>query len=289
MNAVLVWLCRSTQESVANLLRSMDFASRNFLRWSPADILVFHEDGFDEDAVRRGAKTLNLPGNLRFAKVDFSAVKPGFENLAQQARGYRHMCHFFGDDIFNRAELSCYDYFMRLDDDSYILSQIKFNVFDKMSKEGIKYSYRFEMTENKNVCQGLLETAQAFIDANPHLNRTGARPKKVKLYYTNFEICDLKWFQSEPWKKYFEAIDAANGIWTNRWGDAPIRWLGLQYLLVPKEILPLKWMAYQHQFRLRRGFMSRLPLEYIRYALTIVIYNVKNLIWNWKHSHTGTI
>lgn len=262
MKDVVVYLTRSSDTEVAQLLRSLRLLSEHFLPWSPADVIVFHEADLDTRLLRSEESIVRL--GVRFAQVDFSSVPPGTELLSRGQRGYRHMCHFFANDIFLREELRTYRYYMRLDVDSFILSDVKFNVFEKMAQNGIKYTYRMEMREKRSVSSGLMETVQSFFNENPGLSRAAPDIRHVCLYYTNFEICDLAYFRGTPWQRFFAAIDAAGGIWRHRWGDAPIRWMGLKYLLPEDEMLCLKCMTYRHQFVVRKGFTFRLPLEYAR-------------------------
>jgi hypothetical protein len=46
-------------------------------------------------------------------------------------------------------------------------------------------------------------------------------------YYTNFEIGYLPFFRSEPYQSYFRHLDSEGGFYYYRWGDAPIRLLGV--------------------------------------------------------------
>lgn len=242
---------------------------RNLLPWSPADIFIFHEADLDESMLSPHAVFKRL--DVKFAEVDFSSVPYGTESLTRGQRGYRHMCHFFANDVFLRNELSSYEYYMRLDVDSFILSKISFNIFDAMRSRNLKYAYRMIMTENARVAEGLLETAKAFFSTNRDIAVSHPYIRKAKLYYTNFEICDLKFFRSDPWQRYFAAIDSAGGIWRTRWGDAPIRWLGLQYLLRKNEIWFFRGMTYHHQFLLHKGFGFRFPIEYAKCVISALI------------------
>lgn len=270
MKAIIAYLSRSTDDNIRQMLRSIRLLEKNFLPWSPADIIIFHESGFDKSLIERETGCKTSAGSIRFAQVDFSANHPGLENLAKGQRGYRHMCHFFANDVFSRQELAKYDYYMRLDVDSYLLSKVRYNIFERMSQRGWRYVYRMEMNEREYVANGLLDVTRAFFVANPALNIAKPSIRRVGLYYTNFEICDLAFFRDTPWQRFFAAIDAAGGIWRCRWGDAPIRWLGLKHLLRPCEIYCIRQLSYFHQFRLRSGFACRLPLEYLRYAALVM-------------------
>ena len=268
---VVVYLSRSNEREMGQLLESLRLLEANILPWSPADVIVFHEADFDKSRLMGDPVVVRL--GVKFALVDFSSVPPGTEGLSPGQRGYRHMCHFFANEIFLREELRDYDYYMRLDVDSYVLSKVGFNIFEKMARENLKYVYRMEMTESKSVSAGLLDAALAFFAAHPVLDRAKPRINKVRLYYTNFEICELAYFRGEPWQRFFSAIDAAGGIWSHRWGDAPIRWLGLQHLLCSNERWCFKGMTYFHQFLVRKGFTFRLPLEYMR-GVMVAIFGI---------------
>lgn len=269
MKAAIVYLTRSSSDEITQLSKSLSLIEKNFLPWSPADIFVFHEADFDKTMLTHH-EIFNRLGVV-FAQVDFSSVPPGTESLSHGQRGYRHMCHFFANDIFLRNELRPYRFYMRLDVDSFILSKVRFNVFEKMNSENRRYAYRMVMTENPSVAQGLLETATSFFSKNPSLAKNWPTIHKIKLYYTNFEICDLSFFRDVPWQRFFAAIDAAGGMWSIRWGDAPVRWLGLQYLLHRNEVWFARQITYRHRFVLRRGFGFRLPIEYARSVFSVLV------------------
>ena len=214
LKGVVVYLTRSNAGAVAQMMRSIRLLAKNFLPWSPADIIIFHEADFDRSLVdsKEVSSLLKGRGRHQFAEVDFSKMHCGLEDLLPWQRGYRHMCHFFANDIFLRPELSGYDYYMRLDVDSYILSKIKYNVFERMKERGWKYVYRLEMNERKGVSVGLLEAVQRFFSENPDLNIAHPCIRKVRLYYTNFEICDLSWFRADNWQRYFASDSNLSGI-----------------------------------------------------------------------------
>ena len=124
MRNAIVYLVRGHEASIASLERSLALLKRNFLPWSPADVLIFHEDNLKPEQLE--GRTAGL--SVKTVLVDFSAIPPEMANLPPGQRGYRHMCHFFANDIFLRPELADYDYYMRLDDDSFILSPLTFKM-----------------------------------------------------------------------------------------------------------------------------------------------------------------
>lgn len=262
MRNAIVYLVRGHEASIASLERSLALLKRNFLPWSPADVLIFHEDNLKPEQLE--GRTAGL--SVKTALVDFSAIPPEMANLPPGQRGYRHMCHFFANDIFLRPELADYDYYMRLDDDSFILSPLTFNVFARM-RGGHRYAYRVILRDRPHVCVGLGDVVARHFGESPHAGRCKP-PPPYRCFYTNFEICDLAWFRGPEWQSYFAAIDRARGIWKYRWGDAPIRYYGVMNSLPPEAVLNLVEMHYHHQDEWLPGRRRRTFAEGIRHYWT---------------------
>lgn len=59
-------------------------------------------------------------------------------------------------------------------------------------------------------------------------------------YYTNFEVVDTSFIKRRgAYRAWFEHLDADGGIFAHRWGDAPIRWLGVQMYAPPEAVWQL--------------------------------------------------
>jgi len=57
-----------------------------------------------------------------------------------------------------------------------------------------------------------------------------------RIFYNNFEIVDVQALaQSEILKNFTEEVYATNGIYRYRWGDAPLRYYGLN-LAFPRSL-----------------------------------------------------
>ena len=53
----------------------------------------------------------------------------------------------------------------------------------------------------------------------------------------NFEIVSRRFFESEAYQTWFRFVDRnATGIYSRRWGDAPIRSAGLSLFLPPEQV-----------------------------------------------------
>ena len=164
---------------------------------------------------------------------------------------YQHMCAFWFRHVFLQPRLRNVKYIMRLDTDSVILSNISYNIFDFMEKNNIKYGFKYRQGENDCCAKKMVEYVykyanhyslldktsnelswlrnmnKATLTENPFsLNPIGHQPDT---YYTNFEVINLPAFRddAEVWRfidtTWHDPLLNLHGIYTLRWGDAPLR------------------------------------------------------------------
>jgi hypothetical protein len=85
---------------------------------------------------------------------------------------------------------------------------------------------------------GALALAPPFHDSSPPRAPDGdlirVRPCEddeftaLPTFYTNFEVVAMRFVRSSSYRAWFAHVDALGGIYVHRWGDAPIRWLGVR-------------------------------------------------------------
>jgi alpha 1,2-mannosyltransferase len=260
-NATIIYLINSTEESLKEIKESISMLKDNFLRDFSYPITIFREKNFKKEWEIEIEKIYD---NIHFSLVEFKipAINshldipeftphpthgegpiawghPGF-NL-----GYRHMCRFMSGDIFRNSEISKYEWYWRLDTDSFILEKIGFDVFSKMKNEGFFYGFNNIQDDNPKVVEGLFEESKKYMDTK------GITPKNEviypKIYYTNFEICNIEWFNKSGYIEYFDYLDSIGGIYTKRWGDAPIRYIGVNNFMENRNILDFSnLIKYKH-------------------------------------------
>jgi alpha 1,2-mannosyltransferase len=237
MRSVIVCLTRKQCER--KLIRSLNLLTHNFLQQFPCDVILFHEGDFDKTDIQRlrgycprlrGQQIdLTPPHWIDTSRCEKWAMYPKFRV------GYRSMCRFFSMGVYPYLCDLGYDYYMRLDDDSYIQSPITQNLFQQMEDNGWRYGWRATRPESNAAIVGL---KQCLAEHDPRFHTLAWRGK-LKIYYNNFHIAHCKLWTEEPFKSALEHIDQHGGIYTRRWGDAPI-----QTLLV-KQYLPA---SERHQF-----------------------------------------
>ena len=70
--------------------------------------------------------------------------------------------------------------------------------------------------------------------------------KDIKAPNTNFMIINLKYFREHKLvQEYLQEIDKSHGIYSNRWGDAPI-WGIILYILSGEAFFELSDTSYLH-------------------------------------------
>ncbi len=255
MNCV-IYLVRSSQEDVDMFNKSLDLLENNLLKFTEyTDVIVFVEDSFQE--YKSKVKT-NL--KLRYEPIEFKV--PDYpEDIASEIpefyphpthgngpvayghpgfpMGYRHMCRMFSGDLYNIDFLKEYDYYLRLDTDSYIHTPLGYDIFKWAEKEECYYGFVAPAVQKDNpkVIEGLWEFVN---DLYPNEIPEGM------MFYTNFELGKMDWFLTSEYMNFCNAIDECGGIYTKRWGDAPIKYLGINLFMPQKHIVPVHGFTYQH-------------------------------------------
>jgi hypothetical protein len=264
-NAAIIYMSR--EQDAPLLYHSLRLLVRNFLSKYNYPVIIFHDDlqrVTVSNIMVALSKEFGFTPNIRFEILKFThpegvSTDPSMYDppLSRFWMGYRHMCRFFCGQVFNHPALKQYDWYLRLDSDSYLLTDIKYDVFEYMAQNNKKYAYVGEYRkDNPIVTVGLWETTKAF------MKEKGITPKSMEgkltngewaedIFYTNFEIVNLPFFRGEEYTSYFQALEETKQIYYNRWGDAPVRWLAVHMLLSDEEIWCVKDIAYLHKDWLR--------------------------------------
>jgi len=231
--------------SWGRLGKSLPLLKKNLLSRHGADYVVFHEAGFSEE--NKSKIRSEIPGTI-FKQIEFSIHESaqGFEPLwskdwsREKCLSYGGMCTFFAKDIFEEMTQMGYDYYMRLDDDSYLYSCFDENPFELLQREDKIYGYCIKIKEAPHVIQGLFD----FIQSNSEATRTYSFDPPYWIYYNNFEIVDIKKYL-EKTREINQKIHDSGGIYFWRWGDAPIRTILLSLFFSPEQIHEFN-ISYEH-------------------------------------------
>ena len=266
MKNAIIYLIRSSQKDISEFIQSVESLKNFFLNKNKAEIICFHEEdlipyvNYINDQVKLDLKYIQIKFDIPDINKHLNIPEfyphpthgngpiayghPGF------SLGYRHMCRFFAGEIFKNLNLKDYEYIMRMDTDSKILREVGYNVFEYMKLNKLYYGFIAPAVQldNPKVCIGLWEKSLEWFNNNKNscLKEPLKEIEEYKIYYTNFEICSLEWFKNSKYLDFFDFIDRQGGIYTNRWGDHVIRYLGINMLMKDEFKYPIYNIAYKH-------------------------------------------
>lgn len=201
----------------------------------------------------------------------------------RESFGYYHMCRFFAGAGFMLPFFNDYDWYMRLDTDSWCNTKsFDGDIFKQMVAHNKTYAYWEGSFESGQEAEGLWDFAREYaeqIGADPSFldkalktmesrysaeygwihgsmdviecsKESKTTPNNavtnledgtkvyqlpcnettfhlVPTFSTNFEVASIQLLQSEKFQLWFNAVDSSGGIYLHRWGDAPLRFVGL--------------------------------------------------------------
>ena len=230
-------------------------------------IIVFHEDYTEKDIEECNEV---ISKELQFIKVDFEnhpTVTPTQRELWERGEdggvtgrpwGYRMMCRFFCGVMQNLPEIQEYDYYIRLDHDSFLMDpkpprsieehireknfdySLRSLFIDTKEKDELwhftkKYLLRHDMPEK-------IEKLRAFGMLDGNENYIGVSP------YNNYHVCRVDFWRRPDVKEFLDAIEKENGIVKSHWQDANIHGLLMGIFIDNDKIFMQTDFGYRHNF-----------------------------------------
>lgn len=212
---------------------STDYKAR-IRGWSRSS-LVFYEFSFQRPKV---------PGVLETNDLKYPETCTCRKDLCDLV-GYKHMCRYNSALFATMSLFDQVDYMWRLDDDSILSAPVKYDVFAHMAEKN--YWYGWNSMDIGSCVTGLWQATRDYV------NTSGIKPEwfsslqEKHMYYNNFEVSRVALWRSREYQSYFSHIDRTMGIYKYRWGDAPIKTIGVS-LFVPKaRIKKFTDVSYTHQ------------------------------------------
>ena len=141
-----------------------------------------------------------------------------------------------------------YEWVMRLDEDSFIHSQIPYDLVDFMEGRGLQYAYRVHAYEHNECVSGFPQAVHSHLvmfpeEATPSSLLSHCTPPSLEgllqdwdrfTFYNNFFLTNVSLWHRPNVRRFLEHVDRMGGIYTHRWGDAPIQTAAVQ-MFVPGE------------------------------------------------------
>ena len=121
--------------------------------------------------------------------------------------------------------LRAYAYAMRLDEDCCLLRLPAASLFAALSAD---YAFGLETTESH---RETVETFSPFVRAFLHRGRLVPTIPPLptdRMYFTNFFVTNVSWWEQPRVRRFLDDVNASGGVYTHRWGDAPIQTAALR-------------------------------------------------------------
>ena len=260
---VIVYLIKNDRDTLLNLKNSLYFLYRNYISLYNYDIILFHDEVLAPNTkvdilqyVTRDPKV-----SIRFYKIDLETppwINKAFMNDSIKSKpvswwrdeGYRNMCRFYSVDLIKYV--SNYEYYMRLDCDSFIEEPIV-DLFQLCKKDSLDYVCHKIQTDCHICNQQLLETTREFMKSHdiytslPTVRHAGNT--YINAFYNNFHVTRIGFWQNKQVSEYIDYLDKTGNMYYYRWGDGPIHTLAIQLFRGRTQILTFKYSK-----RSDRGF-----------------------------------
>eukprot|EP00536_Pseudo-nitzschia_multiseries_P009245 jgi/Psemu1/288329/fgenesh1_pg.253_\ len=223
----------------------------------PAPLLIFQE-GDISDAQKETIRTWTNR-TVHFPEVDFGPLPESFntstarEPWSKPGRspwGYWQMCRFWITKIWEHPVVDRYSTLMRIDTDSCFLGPTHPSLPTlPKNNDWLVYAPNKDNWPASSA-HNLFQTARDYLvstnttpanrrmwrSIRPYKRRTTKRT--MPSFYNNFEILSVDFFRCADVTAFQRRIteEDPHGVFRNRWGDAPVRWLTVAIFARPRQI-----------------------------------------------------
>ena len=273
---VIVYLAMNTEkdetygrDSRSMLEKSLDLLYINYNAVYKHDIIIFYDDKYpflEEDQInirkdRNEIKFINIPKELWCPPASSMEIikNPDIKNWCcpNMPIGYRNMIRWFGIHIYTFLHNLGYEWYLRLDDDSFIYSEINYDLFKFMIENNYLYGFRVYSNDNICVSNGLIEFCKMYCDNNNiglgfmskysyENNSYNTSKYNILGYYNNFHITAVSFWIQPKVQRFLNAIDQSGYMYTRRWGDLLSQSASVQIFMDRNKLYHFNDWTYEH-------------------------------------------
>ena len=213
--------------------------------WNRSDMVGIRRTwpSLDIKFINVGKVFNSVPVNL--TEDQFEDAKNPISPLA-----YKRMCYFYTKGFTEVPLLMDYKYLMRFDDDTCILDNINFDIFQVMERKKFAYAYNAVWDDSAIYTRDIYKFTDNYAREhqikwkNPTLHKATINssrfPDKVPNFNTNLEVINTVTYYRDPAVMgYINAIADSNLIFHRRWGDAAVRFITAQLFWTEKQLYKL--------------------------------------------------
>lgn len=268
-NGVIVYLTQDTDVNKTYLKTSLYFLFKYFNGKFKYPVKIFHTADYSDKSkvdiikgvrgeysklvefVQIHADDFTVPRSIDMERLNASIQSPPV--AWWRTCGYRLMCRFYS--MLVHKYLTKYEYYMRLDDDSFIEEDIAVDLFRYMKHK--EYTYAYNMINiDCNVCtSGMHKNVTDYIATRKITPKNNVNDYWIfhnghaspRIFFNNYHISRVDFWSSADVKDFLDHIDSTGNIFYSRWGDAPIQTMALA-LFCPRDKLWCTDFAYSKKY-----------------------------------------
>ncbi len=229
------WRCWTRLDLLAASLTLLKMHAPNW------PVVVFHEDYNDDDKKRMS----NIYENITFEAVDFRGKESVYKNHRPDNRvgtyGYCMMCRFFCGQMQSHSALQKYSHYMRLDDDSYIMSEITPEHIEQFLAHD--YSY---ITVSQESHPDLWQHTEDFKRRNGLCGFSVGYESRVP--YNNFHVSSMALWKHPVIRCFVDELEDMNAYTALGWPDASVHSMIMSQLCpeLGLKVMCKKMFDYRH-------------------------------------------
>lgn len=225
------------------LLKRNLLLHENFNHKYDYDVILFHEGDISP---RHQQRLKSITPNLQFTNIGDRFGPPDDVNVQNEENmGYKNMCRFYSIQLWDLVD--DYDYVMRLDDDSYIESEVPLDLFEYMDRNEFTYGHvRRKEDTHQETQQTLPDFVKEYALDNNIDPEWGFENLTSENFYNNLFVTETKFWQRKSVQKYLDHIDQSGKIYEHRWGDSTIMALAVKLFCDPDKVKMLDSFSYCH-------------------------------------------
>lgn len=238
------------------------------------DLIFFHTGDMTPDA-QSEVLTLCAGSHARFMQLephhfslpDGTPPSRQWRFAKKFSAGYRHMIRFFTSGIWPVISREGYTYVMRFDEDSFLWSPIRYNIFSHMASRGFEYGYRLASLERDGQAQHFHDFVADYaqkqsvapawlLHSCAHASITNFTLRNCgDMYnmYNNWFVTKVSFWMRRDVQAFLAHIVKMHVIYTERWGDMLWQSAAVQLFMQRSNVHMFTDFAYEH------ATVSRVP------------------------------
>jgi len=190
------------------------------------------------------------------------------------------MLRFYAITVIDLLDSLGYDWYLKMDDDSFIRSPIDYNLFEFMEEHDYECGYRVDIKDGGAIARGFGEAVLAYIKAEkltPSFLRERLQPTPLKVqfknlvkaslmhvfpdrryglhpafeydywcYYSNFFLTKLSFWKRKDVRAFMNHFDRMGGWYKYRWTDLAVQSAAIQIFMQKDKVHKFTDWTYEH-------------------------------------------